>query len=153
MKIYLDTSVFGGVFDNVFKTESNMLFDELLQGRFTALCSTLTVKELSNAPQRVRHFFDQIPMHCIEMVDVPLNARELAQEYINNGVVGETSFDDCVHIATASIYNVDFLISWNFKHIVNVFRIKGYNSVNIKMGYPPIEIRSPKDIIGYETGS
>jgi len=152
MKIYLDTSVFGGVFDKVFKTESDMLFDELLQAKFIALYSSLTVKELVNAPQRVRDFFNQLPSYCLEMVFVTSEANELAQEYINEGVVGETSFDDCVHIATATVNNADFLISWNFKHIVNVFRIRGYNHVNIKMGYPPIEIRSPKDIIGYETG-
>lgn len=65
-------------------------------------------------------------------------------------VVGQTSFDDCVHIALATIHKADILVSWNFKHIVNVYRIRGYNSVNLKLGYSTIEIRSPKDIIGYE---
>jgi len=152
-RFYLDTSVFGGVFDKVFKTESNILFDELLQGKFIALYSTLTVKELKNAPQAVKNFFSQLPEECVEMVVVPPDANDLAKAYIKEGVVGETSFDDCLHIATATISNANLLISWNFKHIVNVFRIRGYNSVNIKMGYQPIDIRSPKDIIGYEAAS
>jgi hypothetical protein len=45
---------------------------------------------------------------------------------------------------------VDLLVSWNFKHIVNVYRIRGYNSVNLKMGYATLSIHSPKEIVGYE---
>lgn len=60
------------------------------------------------------------------------------------------SFDDCLHIALATIHKVDILVSWNFKHIVNVYRIRGYNSVNLSLGYSTLEIRSPKDVISYE---
>jgi len=56
----------------------------------------------------------------------------MAEEYIREKVVGETSRDDCRHIACATINKVDYLVSWNFKHIVNVFRIRGYNSINLK---------------------
>ena len=49
----------------------------------------------------------------------------------------------------ATIDKVDVLASWNFKHIVNLDKIKGYNSVNLKLGYQMIEIRSPKDLINY----
>ena len=54
------------------------------------------------------------------------------------------------HIALATIHKLDVLASWNFKHIVNLDRIKGYNSVNLRMGYSMIEIRSPKDLVNYE---
>ncbi|MEO6850381.1 MAG: PIN domain protein, partial [Mucilaginibacter sp.] len=74
----------------------------------------------------------------------------LARQYIAEKVVGETSFDDCVHIALATIHKADILVSWNFKHIVNVYKIRGYNSVNLRLGYTTLEIRSPKDIINYE---
>ena len=79
-------------------------------------------------------------------------AVDLANKYIAGNVVGRTSFDDCIHIALATIHKADILVSWNFKHIVNVYRIRGYNSVNLKTGYQTLEIRSPKDIIGYEAG-
>ena len=75
---------------------------------------------------------------------------DLARAYVAEKVVGQTSFGDCIHIALATINKADILVSWNFKHIVNVYRIRGYNSVNLKLGYSTIEIRSPKDIIGYE---
>jgi hypothetical protein len=74
----------------------------------------------------------------------------LARQYIAEKVIGETSFDDCVHIALATIHKADILVSWNFRHIVNVYRIRGYNSVNLRQGYTALEIRSPKDIINYE---
>ena len=74
----------------------------------------------------------------------------LATKYIAENVVGKTSFDDCVHIAAATICKVDILVSWNFKHIVNVFRIRGYNSINIRCNYQALEIRSPKEILEYE---
>jgi hypothetical protein len=70
-------------------------------------------------------------------------------EFPSQKLVGQTSLEDCRHIALATIYRVDVLASWNFKHIVNLDRIKGYNSVNLKLGYPMIEIRSPKDLINY----
>jgi len=74
----------------------------------------------------------------------------LAKKYIYKGVVGTTSYADCLHIALATKHNTNILISWNFKHIVNVDRIVGYNSVNISEGYKPIDIRSPRELINYE---
>jgi len=70
--------------------------------------------------------------------------------YIYENVVGKTSRDDCFHIALATIHKADVLVSWNFKHIVNVIIIRGYNAVNMKSGYSTIDIRSPKELIDYE---
>ena len=80
-----------------------------------------------------------------EFVEATEEAYDLAQEYITENVVGQTSFSDCVHIALATIHHADYLISWNFKHIVNVQRIRGYNTINLRNGYPLLEIRSPRE--------
>lgn len=109
--------------------------------------SDLTERELENAPEIVKNNFFSISGHQKEFVNVTEDAYILAQKYIAEQVVGETSFDDCVHIATATLHKVDYLVSWNFKHIVNVFRIKGYNAVNMKNAYTQLDIRSPKEII------
>lgn len=77
-------------------------------------------------------------------------AIKLADTYIIAKVVGKTCLEDYRHIALATINRVDVLASWNFKHIVNLEKIKGYNSDNYRLGYPMIEIRSPKDLIHYE---
>jgi hypothetical protein len=74
----------------------------------------------------------------------------LATNYIAEKVVGQTSFADCLHIALATINRADYLISWNFKHIVNVWKIRGYNAINIKNGYRELEIRSPRDFMTYD---
>lgn len=77
-------------------------------------------------------------------------ASELAERYINARVIGGSMRTDAQHIATATVHRVDVLVSWNFKHIVNLPRIHGYNSVNLREGYPTLEIRSPQEVIGYE---
>ena len=86
----------------------------------------------------------------MQFVEITEEGYELAQKYLDEKVVGKTSADDCRHIATATINKVDYLVSWNFKHIVNVFRIRGYNSVNLKNGYSQLDIRSPKEIVNNE---
>ena len=91
-----------------------------------------------------------LPKSNIERVLVTDEILILASKYISEKVVGKTSLDDCIHIATATIYKVDILVSWNFKHIVNVYRIRGYNSINIRSNYQQLEIRSPKEILEYE---
>ena len=104
-----------------------------------------------DAPTEIKDFFKTLPAECLEKVAITNEAIKLANHYIDEKVVGKTSFDDCVHIAVATIQKADILVSWNFKHIVNVYRIRGYNSVNLKAGYQTLEIRSLNDIIGYET--
>jgi len=149
-RFYIDTSVFGGMFDKEFETETKLLFEKLKQGEIICVYSNLTESELSNAPEKVREFFENIPDNLKEKLTVTPDALFLAETYVKEKVVGETSFDDCVHIATATINKVDLLVSWNFKHIVNVYRIRGYNSINLRLGYPSLNIHSPKGIVGYE---
>lgn len=84
-----------------------------------------------------------------QRVELTEEAFKLANAYIAEKVVGKTSLEDCRHIALATIHKVDVLASWNFKHIVNLDRIKGYNSVNLRLGFSMIEIRSPKDLVNY----
>lgn len=106
--------------------------------------------ELERAPVRVRNLLFDFPDDCFERCSLDEEAMELGLLYIKENVVGRTSLEDCYHIAMATINNVDVLASWNFKHIVNLTRIKGYNAVNMKSGYNLLEIRNPKDLINYE---
>ncbi len=149
-RFYFDTSVFGGVFDIEFEEASILLFEKVKLGKAMCVYSDLTEGELFDAPEKVKIFFNDLPPEFIEVVKVDDEALNLARAYVNDNVVGKTSFDDCVHIALATIHKVDILVSWNFKHIVNVYRIRGYNSVNLRFGLQTLEIRSPKDIIGNE---
>ena len=149
-RFYFDTSVFGGVYDSEFEESSIQLFEKVKPGQIVCVYSDLTEGELFKAPEKVRKFFKNLEKETLEIIFVNDEAVKLARRYIDENVVGKTSFDDCVHIALATIHKVDILVSWNFKHIVNIYRIRGYNSVNLRSGYQTLEIRSPKDIIGYE---
>ena len=149
-RLYFDTSVFGGVYDEEFEEISILLFEKVKLGQIICVYSNLSETELKNAPQRVKDFFADLPKLHTQKVEVTEDAFELAQQYLDEKVVGQTSADDCRHIATATINKVDYLVSWNFKHIVNVFRIRGYNAVNLRCGYPPLDIRSPKEIVNNE---
>lgn len=149
-RFYFDTLVFGGVFDIEFEQDSIQLFEKVKLGQIICVYSDLTEIELIEAPEKVKFFFKDLKKEHLEILTVNDEAIDLARKYIEEGVVGETSFDDCVHIALPTIYRVDILVSWNFKHIVNIYRIRGYNSVNLSCGYQTLEIRSPRDIVSYE---
>ena len=148
-RIYIDTSVVGGYFDKEFDKATCLLFDRLTNNEIVFVVSDLMELELINAPQHVKELLYKFPTHHFERVELTEEAIQLAENYILNKVVGKTSIEDCRHIAIASINKVDVLASWNFKHIVNLDRIKGYNSVNLKLGYQMTEIRSPQDLINY----
>ncbi len=149
-RLYIDTSVFGGYYDEEFEEFTKPLFDRIREDEFLLLFSTVTQDELENAPIQVRKLVKHLKVDFTEFVEITEEAVELAMQYIKEKVVGQTSYADCLHIALATIHHANFLVSWNFKHIVNVQKIMGYNSINIKNGYKQLEIRSPRDFIKYE---
>ena len=148
--LYIDTSVIGGYYDIEFERETKLLFQAVLNNEFDIVYSNITDDELINAPEKVRNLLSTIPNSNKTRIELTEDAMQLADAYIAENVVGKTSREDCFHIALATIYKADVLVSWNFKHIVNVIRIRGYNAVNMKLGYQTIDIRSPKEIIAYE---
>ena len=150
-RIYLDTSVFGGYFDSEFNQWSKLLIDKIINGEIKLLYSQLKEIELNEAPQYVKDLVKQIPEEHIEFLAITNEVNKLADHYLQENVVGRTSRADCVHIAIATINDADILASWNFKHIVNVNRIRSYNAVNYKLGHRILEIRTPREIINYET--
>ena len=149
-RLYIDTSVFGGHFDIEFAEFTIPLFERLNNGEFTLLFSTVTQDELENAPGNVKNLVRNIKTEHTEFLETTTETVDLATEYITEKVVGKTSYADCLHIALATINRADYLISWNFRHIVNVQRIRGYNAINLKNGYKLLEIRSPRDFVNYE---
>ena len=146
-EIYLDTSVFGGYYDSEFEEDTQILFEKIYLGQFKVVYSSTTEDELLEAPEKVKQLLPNLPDTIKTRIELTEEAVKLADTYLAENVVGKTSRSDCFHIAMATIYKVDILVSWNFKHIVNVKRIRGYNAVNLKLGYNTIDIRSPKEII------
>ncbi|MEI6312657.1 MAG: PIN domain-containing protein [Bacteroidota bacterium] len=102
-RLYIDTSVFGGYFDEEFSEFTKPLFDRFTKGEFALLFSTVTEDELISAPQNVKDLVKNIKVNNTEFLDTTDEAVELATQYISEKVVGQTSFADCLHIAIATI--------------------------------------------------
>ncbi len=149
-RIYTDTSVIGGCLDTEFEQGSLALFEAFSSGATIIVVSNLTLAELEAAPSTVQEVLKKVPRQFIEYIEFTEEASDLAETYLEEGVVSENSRVDAQHIATATINRVDVLVSWNFKHIVNLERIHGYNSVNLRLGYPMLEIRTPIEVLKYE---
>lgn len=148
-RIYTDTSVIGGCLDTEFEKASKRLLDMFRRGELTMVISTLTLAELQLAPVVVREVLEDVPKAHTERLEMTDEAAALAQDYIDAGVIGPANIADAQHIAVATVNRVSLLVSWNFKHIVNLQRIQAYNSVNLRQGYPLLEIRTPMEVIDY----
>jgi hypothetical protein len=149
-RIYTDTSVLGGCEDDEFRVSSLRLLDAFQRGELTLVLSELTIRELEGAPDAVRTALARVPGEHIEALALSPEAEDLASAYIADGAIGARMQADALHIALATVARVDVLVSWNFKHIVNLKRIHAYNSVNLKRGYPLLEIRAPREVLGDE---
>ena len=147
MRVYIDTSVVGGCLDPEFEKWSELLFKEFEVGKKIAVISDVTLQELENAREEVRGILNRVPDKYKETILLDHEAKELSQHYIREKIVTIKSLVDTRHIAMATTNRVNLLVSWNFKHIVNYNRIRLYNSVNLKYGYPIIDIRTPREVL------
>lgn len=146
-RVYIDTSVVGGQFDKEFSVDTVPFFNAVTNGQLIMIVSDLLEAELLRAPKHVKNFLATLPSKQVEYVRLTNDATKLADQYIFAKVVGQVSRADCQHIAMATLAKVDVLASWNFKHIVNLDKIRGYNGINYQLGHNMIEIRTPKEII------
>jgi len=147
IRIYTDTSVLGGCEDEEFAEHSIRLIDSFVRGDAVLVLSSLTLQELADAPDAVRQRVSAVPEAHIETLQLDAESRELAEAYVAAGVLAAKKLADAQHIAIATVARVDVLVSWNFRHIVNLQRIRGYNSVNLRRGYPMVEIRTPREVL------
>jgi predicted nucleic acid-binding protein len=146
-RIYIDTSVIGGYYDADFEEATRQLFERIINKEFEVFFSEINEAELINAPTQVKEIKDLIPPDCFHYINVTEEIEILMQLYISENVLGKASENDAYHIALASVNRIDCLISWNFKHIVNYDKIKMFNAINRRFGYPLIDIRSPLEFI------
>lgn len=147
LRVYADTSVFGGCFDPEFETASLAFFREVRNGRFVLVVSDLTVQELVDAPEAVRNVMDELAPDQVERVAITAECGSLRQAYLRARVLGPASADDAMHIAVATVMEVDLVVSWNFKHIVHFEKIAGFEGVNALNNYRTPRIYSPLEVI------
>ena len=149
MKVYADTSVFGGVFDEEFAEGSRVFFEELRAGKFELVVSALVEEELKSAPKQVRELFDEFSS-AAEIAEISEEVLALRDAYLSAGVVTPKSTDDATHVALATISRCDMIVSWNFKHIVHFQKIPKYNAINTLNELKPINIYPPSSVISYD---
>ena len=149
IRVYVDTSVFGGTQDEEFCEASRRFFEQVKRGEYVVLVSGTTLRELAGAPDRVRQAFEELPDEsiCEAPDEVEEEARALVRAYIAAGALGEAREADAMHVAVATVARADLLLSWNFRHIVNYDRIRKFNGVNALNGYPSIVIHSPLEVV------
>lgn len=144
------TSVVGGCFDPEFALESRRLFDAAKTGTILLFISPVLLEELDGAPPNVRGILVEQPATSMRRVGVTRNAEVLRDAYLAAGVLSRKWSDDALHVAIATTAMAHLIVSWNSRHLVNVARIRGFNSVNLASGYGVIDIRSPREVFGSE---
>jgi len=149
MKVYADTSVFGGVFDEEFARDSRQFFEDVLTGKFSLVTSALVEEEIESAPEFVKAHFMRFASKS-ELAEINQEALELRDAYLSAGIVTPKSTDDATHVALATVSQCEIIVSWNFKHIVHFQKIPKYNAINVLHGYRPINIYSPLEVISYD---
>lgn len=149
IRLYADTSIFGGVFDTEFEKASNLLFEQIQADRFTLVTSAVVQTELEFAPESVVQFFNEM-LERAEIVDITEEALTLRDAYLNAEIVSQKYTNDALHVALAVVSGCTLIVSWNFKHIVHFQKIPLYNAVNVLQGFKPVNIFSPLEVINYE---
>ena len=147
--VYVDTSVFGGVFDEEFEASSKSFFDLVRDGRFSLLISDVTRQEIGFAPAHVQSHFEQL-LAFVELIAVDERVLALRDAYLAAQIVSPQWADDATHVAAATVAGADLIVSWNFRHIVHFDKVRLYNAVSVFQGYRPVDIRSPLEVIDYE---
>jgi len=150
-RIYFDTSIFNFALAEDVPNEREItlrLFNEVKSGKYEVFISEVVLREISRAPQqKVVELRDCIKKINPEQLILDDNVLALAREYMEKGVIPSKYEDDALHIAIASVNNLDVIVSWNFTHIVKLKTKREVTGINTLMGYKTIEICSPEEVV------
>lgn len=146
IRVYADTSVFGGVFDPEFARPSRTFFEQVRSGRFELVTSNIVEAELEEAPAEVVLFFGTM-VEIARIEKASEEAVRLQQAYVKAGIVSPKWSADALHVAVATVSQCALIVSWNFRHIVHFQKAPLYTAINTVQGYAPIAVYSPREVI------
>jgi predicted nucleic acid-binding protein len=146
VRVYADTSVFGGVFDEGFSDASRAFFDAIRDGRFRLVISVVLRDELEDAPTQVRALFEELRWEA-EIIDPSEEVIALQRAYMEAGILEPKWETDALHVALATVAGCRLIVSWIFKHIVHYRKIPMYNGISAARGYAPLAIHSPSEVV------
>lgn len=150
LRIYVDTSVIGGCLDAEFAPWSRALLGDFRARRFVPLVSDVTAAEVEEAPPTVQRIFDELVDLGAAILPVDGEALDLLAVYQRRRILSPRFRNDMLHIAVATVARADALVSWNFRHIVRLDRIRAFNEANEAEGYRPLSIHSPREVATHE---
>jgi len=146
---FIDSSVVGGYYDIEWMKGTRELWRLMELGLVRFVTSSVTFDEIVLKPKT--------PAHVVELFNewfdandiLPLTneARDLADAYIRHGVLTQNSLNDARQVAICTLANIDYLVSWNFKHLVGTERKRGFHAINLLQGRRPVDIVTPWEII------
>lgn len=150
-RVFVDTSVIGGCYDEKFAADSRRVFELASSERLVLIVSDVVLAELAPAPAEVRSMMNNVPTAFVELWRVDDEVIGLRDAYMTAGVLSRRWLDDAAHVAAATIARADALLSWNFKHLVRLDKMKAFNQVNLEKGYGILTILSPTELREHET--
>jgi predicted nucleic acid-binding protein len=154
MKLYLDTSIIGALFDTEMPPRieiTRLLLDSILEGKHTGVISNIVLEELERSPAELREkLLAEIRKVPFQVTAEDEISADLLEIYEKEGFIRKAARLDLRHLAVATVNGVDAVVSWNFRDVVNIRTRRAVHSVNLRLGFPLIEIVSPEEVIEYE---
>lgn len=154
-RLYLDTSILGATVDpgpEERVAATRRLLDELAAGRWEGFISTVVLAEVDGAAESIRRrIAAELARAPFIVLDETSESIELARKYVAAGAIPAHAENDARHIAIASVNDVHIVVSWNFRHMVNIERKRRINSVNLMEGLSLLDIVSPWEVRSDET--
>ncbi|MCL2184129.1 MAG: type II toxin-antitoxin system VapC family toxin [Chitinispirillia bacterium] len=148
-KIYLETTIFNHFFDTERDAHADTveLFREIQAGKYDAYTSSYVIDELSQADEPKRsNMLALIAEYNITVLDAADEARDLADIYVSEGIIPVKYRYDGLHIAIATINDLEYIVSLNFKHINKVKTKTMTGLINVRNGYKQILITTPMEV-------
>jgi predicted nucleic acid-binding protein len=154
MRLYLDTSVIGAFFDEEMPERikiTRALFDSIVEGKHAGIISNILLEEIDRCPEDLKKkLVTEIQAVPVLVISEDENSAGLLEIYEKEGFIRKGARLDLRHLAVATVSGVDAVVSWNFRDIVNIRTRRSVHAVNLRLGYPLIEIVSPEEVIEYE---
>lgn len=157
LKIYLDTSVLNFLFadDAPEKKEVTEEFfrNFVKKNVYDVYISPVVIDEISKTKDEMKRLqrLKVIKDYKLTIIDIEEYAQDinrLAQKYIYEKIIPEKKFEDALHIAISVLFEMDILLSWNYKHLANINKELLIYSVNMKEGYlNKMRMTNPMEVI------
>lgn len=156
LKLYLETSVWNFFFADDAPEKRDItkeFFNSVKKGFYEIYVSEVVFREVNNAPEDKKAKLAKLIEQCAPIrLDTAGEAEKLANIYLDKGIVPAAKRDDALHIGIATVFEMDGVITWNYRHLANLRKVELFHSANLEAGYfKRIEIVTPMEVIRDES--